>query len=481
MGRKHVISSGARLLFYFGLSVIMAFVVLIFIIFRAFESDFVYVTNNELMNVSTGIQNTFSYWCDVLKGSASVVAGHPSVIKAVSGRDGTGMSEFLSDTVERLGIDAFALTDSNGIVISERGTQYRKYSDLSELVSVKYALDGKTTLNYGKFGDFIFAEIYASPVVLDGNIIGTVVFVYSLSGKKFIDIVKSFGVECTIFSGDTRVASSLVNVVGTTIGNPLVEEKVLQNGEVFNGRVDVRGIKYYSVYSPICNSDKSVVGMLFVARKMKTVQSLNIRMLQFIIPFCIIIAVVLISMLMRLSALDRRALRQKAEILGRQVNWDALTGANTRKFGTDALEESFLDFRRGFPSPAIMMLDIDNFKYVNDNFGHEAGDEVLRKIVETVYANCRSSDRLIRWGGDEFVGIFDGMKREICVTFSEKVLRSVSALEFNFDGRIHHVTVSIGFAYFSPDDAGYEDALSRADSALYRSKTSGKNTACFGI
>lgn len=128
-----------------------------------------------------------------------------------------------------------------------------------------------------------------------------------------------------------------------------------------------------------------------------------------------------------------------------------------------------------------MMLDIDNFKYVNDNFGHEAGDEVLRKIVETVYANCRSSDRLIRWGGDEFVGIFDGMKREICVTFSEKVLRSVSALEFNFDGRIHHVTVSIGFAYFSPDDAGYEDALSRADSALYRSKTSGKNTACFGI
>lgn len=111
MGRKHVISSGARLLFYFGLSVIMAFVVLIFIIFRAFESDFVYVTNNELMNVSTGIQNTFSYWCGVLKGSVSVVAGHPSVIKAVSGRDGTGMSEFLSDTVERLGLDAFALTD----------------------------------------------------------------------------------------------------------------------------------------------------------------------------------------------------------------------------------------------------------------------------------------------------------------------------------------------------------------------------------
>lgn len=194
-----------------------------------------------------------------------------------------------------------------------------------------------------------------------------------------------------------------------------------------------------------------------------------------LLPFGVILILVLIVLLFLQMILDKRKLQKETEYLSDCVNWDDLTHANTRQFGADELDHVFRNYKSGFQSPAIMLLDVDNFKGVNDTYGHDAGDEVLKQIVATVYHNCRASDKLIRWGGDEFVGIFDGMKLDYCTSFANKLLEAVSKIPFEFDGKEVSVTVSLGFAYFRPEDTTYKAALNRADQALYQSKAKGKN------
>ena len=98
-------------------------------------------------------------------------------------------------------------------------------------------------------------------------------------------------------------------------------------------------------------------------------------------------------------------------------------------------------------------------------------------MVDAVYRTCRASDKIIRWGGDEFVGIFEGMSKEYCKNFADKLLNAIASLNFYSGEKTFSVTVSLGFAYFSPLDKSYTDVISRADSALYESKANGKNTA----
>ncbi|MCR5725033.1 MAG: diguanylate cyclase [Treponema sp.] len=201
----------------------------------------------------------------------------------------------------------------------------------------------------------------------------------------------------------------------------------------------------------------------------------NVMLVRTLLPAGIVVIAVLILLLFLQMIRDRRKLQHEADVLIDRINWDELTHANTRQFGADELDHIFKNFKHGFASPALMLLDVDNFKGINDTYGHDAGDLVLKKIIETVYANCRASDKIIRWGGDEFVGIFDGMKLEYCTLFADKLLKAVSSIPFVLHGKQVSVTVSLGFAFFRNEDASYKDALNRADQALYQSKARGKN------
>lgn len=158
-----------------------------------------------------------------------------------------------------------------------------------------------------------------------------------------------------------------------------------------------------------------------------------------------------------------------------EINIDPLTKAYSRKYGTRELMRAFREFHINGSSPVIMMMDIDNFKSINDSCGHDVGDQVLKEVVNTISQSIRSSDKLIRWGGDEFVGIFYGSKEEDTAYFGNKILAAVSSLKIPAGNETLDPTLSIGISYFKEKDEDFSDALKRADQAMYRSKEEGRN------
>lgn len=173
--------------------------------------------------------------------------------------------------------------------------------------------------------------------------------------------------------------------------------------------------------------------------------------------------------------IDKNRFSSSTKSLEKEINLDTLTKAYSRRYGEKSLSTYFKHYRATGENSAIMMFDLDGFKYINDHFGHKVGDLVLIEVVRTINNIIRSSDHLIRWGGDEFVGVFPGLKEENIMAYGEKVLSEISVIEIPIEDELVTITVSIGFSYFKDGDVDYNDILKRADDAMYSSKKQGKN------
>jgi two-component system cell cycle response regulator len=155
---------------------------------------------------------------------------------------------------------------------------------------------------------------------------------------------------------------------------------------------------------------------------------------------------------------------------------DALTGLNNRRFLETHLS-SALDHAAHMGRPlSLMILDVDHFKAVNDTYGHDAGDEVLKGLAQRVRRVVRSADLVCRLGGEEFVIVMPDTPLPIAAKIAERVRAAVQSEMFQIDagGRRIPVTASIGIAERA-DDANPDALLRRADKALYDSKTAGRN------
>ena len=158
-----------------------------------------------------------------------------------------------------------------------------------------------------------------------------------------------------------------------------------------------------------------------------------------------------------------------------EINTDTLTKAGSRRYGTTELTGAFREFQENGSSPTILMFDIDSFKFINDNYGHDEGDQVLKEVVKAVSKIIRNRDNLIRWGGDEFVGIFYDVESEDVTLIANKILEAVGSLHIAVSGAVISPTVSLGISCFKDGDTGFSDAVRRADQAMYQSKAEGRN------
>ena len=159
---------------------------------------------------------------------------------------------------------------------------------------------------------------------------------------------------------------------------------------------------------------------------------------------------------------------------------DALTPAYNHRFFQEALTKEIHRHSRTHHELALAMLDIDNFKKINDTFGHPAGDEILKGLVEELMQNARDSDVVARYGGAEFVIIFPDTPATAAREAANRLRELVERRDFplpQFD-RTLHITVSIGVAIYPLDGATSADLISRADAALYFAKKHGKNQVC---
>jgi len=158
---------------------------------------------------------------------------------------------------------------------------------------------------------------------------------------------------------------------------------------------------------------------------------------------------------------------------------DSLTGLPNRRLLDDRLAQAIHLAQRRDRKLAVMLIDLDDFKQVNDSLGHRAGDAVLREAAQRLALCVRKADTLARHGGDEFVVVISDVQAESdCKLVAEKVLRSLAAA-FHLEGRALALGASIGISLF-PTDAGDGDGLLRnADAAMYRAKQLGRSQYCF--
>ncbi|MCR5023217.1 MAG: diguanylate cyclase [Lachnospiraceae bacterium] len=201
---------------------------------------------------------------------------------------------------------------------------------------------------------------------------------------------------------------------------------------------------------------------------------------QYLIKFEIVVAVIFFLLLTFMIVMtvrsDREFTWKITDRLKNQVERDALTKSTSRQYGEEKLKQFFESYKKGKPSPYIMLLDVDHFKEINDTYGHDIGDVVLKRVVTALYHTFRRTDYLIRWGGDEFVGVYLGLDEDAVYMVAQKVMEAVrSVMVIADDGTEIHLTASVGIAAFGPEDKDYTDGMKRADNMLYDSKAGGRN------
>jgi len=169
---------------------------------------------------------------------------------------------------------------------------------------------------------------------------------------------------------------------------------------------------------------------------------------------------------------DRRRAEERVEF---QAYHDLLTGLPNRLLLRDRLSVAMAHAQRRRQHLALMFLDLDHFKLINDTLGHSAGDRLLQDLAQRLSGCVRQDDTVARVGGDEFTLLFPGLGRGLdAVRMAQKVLKSI-AQPFLLDGQELHVTASVGIAIYPEDGKDAEGLMSNADGAMYRAKDLGRN------
>jgi len=121
------------------------------------------------------------------------------------------------------------------------------------------------------------------------------------------------------------------------------------------------------------------------------------------------------------------------------------------------------------------LLDIDDFKVINDTYGHPQGDMVLQQIAESGRSALRRGDVFGRIGGEEFAAVFPGCAPDMAMQVAERLQRQIQQLSFNHDDRTFGITVSQGLTNLTDEDESLDSLFARADAAMYEAKRQGKN------
>lgn len=165
------------------------------------------------------------------------------------------------------------------------------------------------------------------------------------------------------------------------------------------------------------------------------------------------------------------SLRKKVE---QEARTDALTGLTNRRHMYDYMHIAMKRMRRMKLPLSLLLIDIDNFKLINDNYGHQFGDEVLTRVAHCLRQHLRDHDSIARWGGEEFLVLLSDADNDAAMVVAEKLRSTIELLPIEYNDTLITITISIGLHTILPEET-MDDMLNRADQNLYIAKHSGRN------
>jgi diguanylate cyclase (GGDEF)-like protein len=174
---------------------------------------------------------------------------------------------------------------------------------------------------------------------------------------------------------------------------------------------------------------------------------------------------------LRLRAIQRQLSERQieAEVFRRLAMFDPLTGLYNRRFAEQRLRAEIARSERRGLSMLVVLVDLNDFKTINDTHGHLAGDMVLKEFAKCLSSSTRGSDLAVRWGGDEFLLVL----LDCDTTQLQLVLKRLEGFRVEVNGHVETVTFSVGAKSYEPGDS-FESVIAGADRDLYRNKTNGK-------
>ena len=166
--------------------------------------------------------------------------------------------------------------------------------------------------------------------------------------------------------------------------------------------------------------------------------------------------------------------------LQRLATTDVLTQSSNRRHFFECAHREFEQARYQGTPLAFLLLDIDDFKVINDTYGHQEGDNVLQRIAESGRATLRRGDVFGRVGGEEFAAVFPGCAPDMAMQVAERLQREIQRLSFSHGDQTFGITVSQGLTSLTAEDGSVDSLFARADAAMYKAKHQGKNRIISG-
>lgn len=334
---------------------------------------------------------------------------------------------------------------------------------------------------------------------------------------EYLDRVKaSSGIDITLFYQDTRVLTTILTASGQryigTSAHPMIIEDVLENGRAhFYPKMLVGTTPFFAYYAPIYNSNHEIIGMIFAGKPSREVQRTVSHSLVPIVLIafaaCFLTALISISRSRKLvyaiqrvnrfltkvtqgdltSTLDHQTLSRADELgdmaqsavnmqhsLRALIEQDVLTGLNNRRYGESKLQQLLAQNHSKSNNFTIAIGDIDLFKRVNDTYGHEAGDVILKGVSAQIKKTMDGKGYAARWGGEEFLFVFESIGYRDSVKALNEFLDGLRNTTFTYREFSIQVTMTIGVSVCRSND-NLNILLKDADDKLYKGKTEGRN------
>lgn len=331
-----------------------------------------------------------------------------------------------------------------------------------------------------------------------------------------IDRIKqNTDLDVTLFYQNTRILTTILNkdgerIVGTGAPSNVMTD-VFETGKAkFYTNVLIHSSTYFSYYAPLTNSDGAVAGMLFVGKPTNEVDA-YVRASVYPLVIADLIFMIVVSLFIYLytrgftssllqihsflkevssgnlnASLPSEVLKRNDELseiahsalnmqrsLHNLVEQDALTSLANRRSGDIRLKQIMKSAAADGTSFCVAIGDIDDFKRVNDTYGHDCGDLVLKRVAEVLRRRMRGNGFAARWGGEEFLLVFENMDLMQAKLLLREILDDIRSMECIYDDLFICVTMTFGLAQEKTENI--TELLRTADDRLYKGKNSGKN------